>query len=188
MSFLLDTNAYFLLFQYPRPSSYFHLVQHIKAENTVSFYISEITSLEIHSVLGKYRRGSPSQRQQCGREIIAGNTITQCSNTWIHHGRRKMKPKVFRAIQKLISDIEAKRGNTRATVLKVDLASVQKARDLLLRYADRYSFGSHDALIAGSLVVARQVRGMDLTLVTSDKGFKAVLRDETIPFYDPSLP
>ncbi|MCP4535916.1 MAG: hypothetical protein GY832_02120 [Chloroflexi bacterium] len=99
-----------------------------------------------------------------------------------------MKPKVFRAIQKLISDIEAKRGNTRATVLKVDLASVQKARDLLLRYADRYSFGSHDALIAGSLVVARQVRGMDLTLVTSDKGLKAVLRDETIPFYDPSLP
>ena len=187
MSFLLDTNAYFLLFEHPRPASYSRLVQHIGVGNTVSFYISEITSLEIHSVLGKYRRGSPAQRQQCKREIAVGDTVAQCSNTWIDRGQKKMKPKVFRAVQKLISDVEAQRGNIQATMLQLDLDATQKARDLLRKYADRYSFGSHDALIAGSLITARQAQGMNLTLVTSDRGLKAVLRDEAIPFYDPLL-
>jgi rRNA-processing protein FCF1 len=86
----------------------------------------------------------------------------------------------------MISDIEAKRGDIQATVLELDDLSIAKGRELLLKYADRYNCGSHDALIVGSLIVARQVRGTDLTLVTSDKGLQAVLKDEAIPFYDPA--
>ncbi len=158
--FLLDTNAYFRLFPSSRTQSeinvYNRLKQKIEEGSKISFYISEITSMEIHSVLGKYRR------------------------------REKMKPKVFRDMQKMISDIETRKGDIQATILKLDHASITKARELLMKYADRYNFGSNDALIVGSLVVAKEVRGMDLTLVTSDKGIKAFLNYESIPFYDPS--
>jgi len=99
-----------------------------------------------------------------------------------------MKPKVFRDIQKMIFDIEARKGDIQATILELERGSVESARELLLKYADRYSLGSHDALIGGSLVVARKTKGLDLTLVTSDKGLKAALKDESIPFYDPVMP
>jgi hypothetical protein len=179
--FLLDTNSYFLFFQRPKSPSYLRLAQKLKVGSEISFYIAEITSMEIHSVVGKYRRGSPSQHQQCGRKIVAGNKTANCSNIWISAGI--MKAKVFRDIQKMIFDREARNGQIQATILELERVSMEKARELLLKYADRYSLGSHDALIGGSLIVARKVKGMDLTLVTSDKGLKAVLKDETIPFY-----
>lgn len=186
--FLLDTNCYFLFFQRPKSPSYLRLTQKLKAGSEISFYIAELTSMEIHSVVGKYRRGAPSQRQQCERTIIIGNKTANCSNLWLSSGRGKMKPKVFRDIQKMIFDIEARKGDIQATILELERGSIESARQLLLKYADRYSLGSHDALVGGSLIVARKVKGMDLTLVTSDKGLKAVLKDESIPFYDPAMP
>ena len=186
--FLLDTNIYFLFFQYPKSPSYFHLTQKIQVGAEVSFYISEITSMEIHSVLGKYRRGSSAQNQQCEREITSATGNMKCSSTWISPKRKKMKSKVFRDIQKLISDIETQKGNVQATILQLDQASIANARKLLIKYADRYRFGSQDALIVGSVVMAREVKGVDLVLVTSDKGLKVVLKDEGVPFYDPAIP
>ncbi len=184
--FLLDTNTYYLFFQRPKSSSYARLAKKLKMGTEITFYISEITSMEIHSVLGKYRRGAPQQHQSCEREIIADSGKVMCSNIWIFPGRKKMKLKVFRDIQKMIADIEASRGSIQATVLKLDQDSIVKAQKLLMSYADRYRFGSHDALIAGSLIVAQQIKGMNLTLVTSDRGLQAVLKDEAIPFYDPA--
>jgi len=186
--FLLDTNNYCLFFQYPKPRSYFHLTQKIKVGAEIAFYISEITSMEIHSVLGKYRRGSPLQHQQCNREIIAGSNTAWCSNTWISPLRKKMRTKVFRNIREMIFDIEAQKGDVQATILKLEFASTEKARELLIKYADHYNLGSHDALIAGSLFVARETQGLDLTLATSDRGLKAVLKEESIPFFDPAIP
>ena len=191
--FLLDTNAYFHFFRNPKTRSqsetqlYTHLVQKLQEGGVISFYISEITSMEIHSVLGKYRRGSPAQRQQCEREIVASSEGIKCSNVWVFPRSKPMKPKVFRDMQKLISDIEASKGSIQAAILRLDQASIDRAKKLLLRYADRYNLGSHDALVGGSLIVARE-KGMDLTLITSDRGFKAVLREESIPFYDPTTP
>ena len=184
--FLLDTNAYFLIFRPPpKPQSYFRLIQKIGYGCQISFYIFEISSMEIHSVLGKYRRGVSPQRQQCNREIVVGSQTLKCSNTWTVPGRKKMKLKVFRGIQKMINDTEAARGDIQATVLKLDSDSIEEARKLLIKYADRYNFGSHDSLIAGGLIVVRETKGMNLTLVTSDRGLQAVLRDESIPFYAP---
>lgn len=185
--FLLDTNSYFLIFQPPpKPSSYFRLIPKIQDGSKISFYIFEISSMELHSVLGEYRRGKPRQRQQCNREIIAGDQTVKCSNTWVFPGIKKMPRKVFRDIQKMIADVEAGRGDIQATILKLDSDSIEKARKLLIKYADRYNFGSHDALIAGSFIAAREIKGMNLTLVTSDRGLQAVLRDESIPFYAPA--
>jgi len=185
--FLLDTDVYYLLFEPDKPLSYTHLMQKIQIGTTISFYISEITSLEIHSVLGKRRRKpSKPQRHKCERQIIVGSQITRCSNTWILPSFKKLKPKVFREMQKLISDIEAQRGDIQATILKLESATIEKGRQLLIKYAASYDFRSHDALIAGSLLVAREVQGLDLTLVTSDKKFQNVLKEEAIPFYDPA--
>jgi rRNA-processing protein FCF1 len=98
-----------------------------------------------------------------------------------------MKTRVFRDIQKMIFDIEAGRGDIQATILNLDAASISKARELLIKYADRYNHGSQDALIVASVVIARDNKGLDLTVVTSDKGMKAVLRDEGVPFLDPGV-
>ncbi len=191
MSFLLDTNAYFRLFQNRKSPDYDHLaydrlIKRIKGEeDVVSFYISEITSLEIHSVLGKYGRGMSSQHLPCTRKIIVAQEERSCSNIWVSHGRRKMRRKVFRDIQKLIFDTEAMRGIFQATILELDTIALHEARNLLSGYSHRYNFGSHDALIAGSLIAVKQVKKIDLTLVTSDKGFKAMLREKGIPVFDP---
>jgi hypothetical protein len=185
--FLLDTDTYYLLFEPKKPPDYNQFIQKITVGNEISFYISEITSLEIHSVLGKRRRGASQQCHQCQREIIiAGNETATCSNTWISPGIKKLKRKLFSKMQKLVCDIETQRGDIQATVLTLESACVDKGRLLLMKYADRYEFRSHDALIAGTLIVAREVQGLDLTLVTSEKKFQNVLSLEEIPFYDPA--
>ncbi len=57
--FLLDTNVYYILFDPLCPPSYAALTAKLNDKGVVSFYISEITSMEIHSVLGQYRKKSP---------------------------------------------------------------------------------------------------------------------------------
>jgi hypothetical protein len=183
--YILDTNAYGLFFQHPKNAAYFRLINKLKVGAEISFYISEITSMEIHSVLGKWRRGRPFQRQPCGREIILESRTEICSNTWTTIEIKKLKFKVYRALRKMISDIERQRGDIQATILSLDDVSTKKAQQLLQKNADRYAFVSHDALIAATLSIARDVSGLDLTLVTSDKGLKAVLKEESLPFYDP---
>ena len=184
---MLDTNAYSIFFKQEDPRLYSNLVRKIGSGEIISFYISEITSMEIHSVLGKYRRGVSRQLQQCERKIIMGNNIEKCSNIWLSCEKKRIKDKFFRAMQRLVSDIEAQKGDIQATILKLDNNSIQRARNLLISYADRYNFGSHDALIAGSFISASE-SGMNLTLITSDRGLKAVLKEESMSLYDPLTP
>jgi hypothetical protein len=183
--FLLDTNAYFLLFQHPAPTGLFELLKKIKQAQETSFYISEITSMEIHSVLGKYRRGVQVQEQPCGREIVISVNNAKCTNVWRTVGRRQLSFKVFKGLQKMVSDIENQRGDIKATILPLNPLSIRTAQKLLINNADRFAFGSHDALIAASAIVAKQSTIPELTLVTSDKGLKAVLKEQAFPFYDP---
>jgi len=186
--YLLDTNAYFMLFQVPKAQVFTNLETKIRDISGLSFYISEITSLEIHSVLGKYSRGISPQRSICERDVMDGTSVVRCLKQWVTPGRKRMKPKVFQGINKLISDIEEKRGDIKADVLQVNSETVREARNFLQKYADVYNFGSHDAMIAGTIVVARAKLGINLTLVTFDKGLKAALKAEGIPYYDPKEP
>lgn len=182
--FLLDTNAYFLFFQSLESQARLRLEEQLGPD--LSFYISEITSMEIHSVLGKYRRGKPRQTQLCDRQIQVGADLETCSNTWSSTGTKRMKRKVFRDLQKLISDVEEEKGSIKANILALDSLVFENARYLLKKYADQYNFGSHDALIGGTIMTARE-SGLVLTLVTSDRGCKVVLRKESIPVYDPNM-
>ncbi|MBV6342765.1 hypothetical protein [Candidatus Magnetobacterium casense] len=118
--FLLDTNAYYILFDPSCPSSYAALTAKLNYSGVVSFYISEITSMEIHSVLGKYRRKSDPQVQTCKRDIIDGNSHIQCSKTWRDPGRRRLSPNAYCTILAMLKDCEAGKGDIQATTIKVD--------------------------------------------------------------------
>ncbi len=190
--FLLDTNAYFRFFQVPstrtsaETAAYDRLKDKVQIASISSFYISEITSMEVHSVLGGYRRGgNPEERKRCERMIVTTGGNVRCSNTWIAPQKNRMTLPVFRNIQRLIGDVETGRGTLQATILNLTPEAVQQARQLLMKYADIYKIGSHDALIAGTLIAARET-GISLTLVTTDRGLKNVLNAETLSVYDPA--
>lgn len=95
-----------------------------------------------------------------------------------------MKNKIFRMIQKLLGDIESKRGDIQATLLEIGKQEFEEGRRMLLKYSHQFAFGSHDALIAGTVAVAKE-RGSELILVTSDKGLKAVCKAQGINIFDP---
>ena len=183
--YLLDTNAYFLFFKRTKKSSYYRLRNKLISNSTISFYISEITSMEIQSVLGKYRRGVQTQTQKCTRSIITNGDAKKCQNNWITYGRRTMKRKVYRGLQKIIKDIENYRGDIKAQVLKINHNTINISKKILYDYADTYNFGSNDAIIVASFITAVKDQGLPLTLITSDKGMKAVLSKKSLPFYDP---
>lgn len=183
--FLLDTNAYYLFFDPNRPPAYHRLATKVTTGGVKSFYIPEITSLEIHSVVGRYARGSQSQKQACTRDISKGEGVAKCSNLWVSPGRRKMTRGLVRDIRKMIEDIEAPRGLIQATVVRLDSTAIEWGRQLLLKYGHRFSFSSHDALIGGTLLGARQTIGTQIVLVSSDKGLKAALAEEGLSVYDP---
>lgn len=182
--YLLDTNCYALLFKRPIDIRYQNLMS-LFSDN-IHFYISEITSMEIHSVLGKYRRGIQPQRQKCDRQIFLNGSEKKCENLWVTRGRKKLKPKIYRGMLKLLSDIESGRGTIKTTMIEINEHTVSFAKSILYQYSDKYNFGSHDAMIAGSVIDFRNKNHEDLTLVTSDKGFKSVLQELSIPIFDPN--
>lgn len=185
---LLDTNAYALLFKRPKGQQYHRLVNRLKTADGIDFHISEITSLEIFSVIGKYRRGLQPQTQKCVRQIILPDkTETTCGNVWSIAGRRRLSARMYRDLIRLLSDIESRDGDIRATKIGLTENAIAKGTDLLFRYSDRYNFGSHDALIAGSLIDHIDTTGKKMILATSDKSFKAVLGEESIPVFDPNM-
>jgi predicted nucleic acid-binding protein len=170
-----------------KTNSYQNLLTKIQSESEISFFIPEIVSMEIHSVLGKYRRGEGASQHSCTRDIIADNTTQKCTYTWlVPAAANRINKKQFKALRKLLNDIEFGRDSIKARILPVGVDEIASSKMLLANYADRYTFGSHDALVAGTVLAANQ-RGLDLTLVTSDKGLKAVCRAEGIKLYDPNL-
>jgi rRNA-processing protein FCF1 len=185
-SYVLDTNAYALLFQFPRSEAYINLEKKLMADDVLSFYIPEIVSMEIHSVLGKFRRGgAKEQRETCSKKVYNSDEIIACGQICYVAPRPRMKPKFFKALQKLVNDIERKHGSVQADLLPLGTDEMKAGKEILSQFAHRFSFGSHDALVAGTVVTANQ-NGMDLILVTSDKSLKAVCREQGIPHYDPA--
>lgn len=185
--YVLDTNAYAILFQMPRSEAFNRLEEKVKVDGIMNFLLPEIVSMEIHSVVGKYRRGGTTEAQKaCGRDFIANNEVKPCINICYTPRRIRMKNKVFKALQKLMNDIENQNGDIRATMLPLGKAEMDIGKTFLQQYSHQYSFGSHDALVAGTVAVAL-AGGEQLTLVTSDKGLKALCREKRIEVFDPLL-
>lgn len=186
-NFVLDTNAYAMLFQMPRSEAFHRLEGRLKSDGVLRFFLPEIVSMEIHSVIGKYRRGGAVEsRVPCERQFVANGEIKSCVNICHSPKRTRMKSKVFKALQKLMNDIEHQKGDIQATLLPLRQAELDFGKMFLQQHAHQFSFGSHDALVAGT-VAAAAANGEKLTLVTSDKGLKALCRERQIDVFDPLL-
>jgi len=184
--YLVDTNTYYLFFQNTKSQPYNNLVQRLTENDIVSFYISEITSLEIYSVIGKYGRGTAEQHQICERKILADGVKTTCPNTWIIEGYKRLSPRLIRDLHKMVINIENQDGPIQATILPLNPEAMNKAKEFLIAYADRFKFGSLDALIAGTVKDIKETKGLQLTIITADRGFKAALSCSGIPLFDPN--
>lgn len=183
MSSLVDTNCYYILFENPRPAAYANLRKHITIGGEANFFISKMTSLEIHSVLGKAYRGVPSQVIRCTR-TDHGHERKRCPHLWYRPATPKVNRKALSQLRKLIDDIERAKGATKAFLLPIDDEVMKRGSEYLCKYGIRFSFGSHDAVIAATAKIALE-QGKISDVITRDRGLKALLKAEGIPVYDP---
>jgi hypothetical protein len=97
-----------------------------------------------------------------------------------------MPRKLYIDINKVISEVEMQQAPIKPTILPLVDKAMLYGQTLLYKYADVHAFGSHDALIAG-VVMDQKDRGHELTLVTSDRGLKAVCNKVGISLLDPQI-
>lgn len=101
--YLLDTNAYFnimkLLHDAPTDNTHSDTIEKIRQG---TLFISEITRIEIVSVLGKHARGNNGGIQKC--ECIIAEDGTQCEHTKYTPSRKKWKSKRVKLWLKLIQE------------------------------------------------------------------------------------
>ncbi|CAI2050900.1 hypothetical protein I5Q20_00970 [Serratia marcescens] len=185
--YALDTNSYAMLFQRPSPIALSNLEKKLSSNGEVLFSLPEIVSMEIHSVLGKYRRGgSRTGREKCPRKIFEDKDTSICANTFAVDVRPKLKSKVYKGMLKLLKDIENGNGSIKSTSIPLTSEAIEAGKKILMQYSHRLSFGSHDALVAG-IVYTERLKGKNIILVTSDKSLKAVCREEKIGVFDPNV-
>jgi len=185
--YMLDTNVYALFFQNPRSPQLDEVERITTKDGIKQFLLPEVVTMEIHSVLGKYRRGGAAEQAiPCDKQIVHQTAISQCGNVCYFPKRVQLKSKAYKALRKLIDDAEAGVGPIHAAVLPTENNQIQTAKELLTKYAHRFAFGSHDAMVAGAVIAARN-EGQNVTLVTSDKGLKSVCREIGIPVFDPNI-
>lgn len=161
--YVLDTNAFFNYIKYASSEEKTDddISENIRKLKENDCFISEISTIEIVSVLGKYSRG--------------GNGA----------GKR-MNKKILKKWQKLINEIL----NHQSTLLSVSilpfsLETIKEAK-IIIQHSLIYNFGSLDSLIAATANIC--FSNSDATnkfLVTSDKGLKAACLDKcNIPCWD----
>lgn len=183
--FWLDTNAYFLLYEPSRPGGQ-ALRSMLERNGLIACAVSEITSMEIHSVLGKSTRTETAPHLRCERLIQGTGGAIPCTHLWIPASRPRLNPRLLASLHKLIRDAEAQRGPIRVQVKPVPPTAFRRGRQYLQKYAVSIPVGSHDALIAASVAEAQAAESsISIRLVTSDRGFKRLLQGEGIPHYDP---
>lgn len=138
-------------------------------------FISEITKIEIMSVMGKYARGEQGGWQPCDR--IIGENKARCTERYFKTGRKKWKNKRVEAMKRLVKDILG--GNSE--VLRVQVLSVSDEviaeAEKFIRHAFRYKFASLDAVIAATAIVYDRE---NFIIATHDGSFRKALEDEGI--------
>jgi len=185
--YALDTNSYALLFQRPTPIALNNLQSKLMHDGVVSFFLPEIVSMEIHSVLGKYRRGgSRTGSEKCPRKIISNENITICTHTFSVEVKPRLKEKVYKGMLKLLKEIENGEGKIKSTAIPLTAEAMEAGKKILMQYSHRFSFGSHDALVAG-MIYTEKLKGNNVVLVTSDRSLKAVCKEENIIVFDPNV-
>ncbi len=181
--YLLDTNAFFNLLkesrEAERENSAYGAQVNVLTESKI--FISNITKIEIISVLGKYARGRNGGFQKCMRPI--SETGSMCTNKWYIAPQAKWnRRKVNMWLQLINETMTGKSGLLSVSILPFDEKTIQYAEQIIPN-ALIHNFASMDALIAATAWEAI-LSGKDMTVVTSDKGLKACLQKAEIPYWD----
>lgn len=138
-------------------------------------YISEITKIEIMSVMGKYARGEQAQWQQCNR--IIGEDGTRCVARYYNPGRKKWKNRQTADMRKLVKDILE--GNSKVFQVKVLPVTEEVIEEAarFINYAFKYKFASLDAVIAGTVCCYDKE---NFRVVTHDTSLRKALKEDGI--------
>lgn len=180
--YLLDTNVFFDILEAisnGTPDAKFDAIMGGKC------YISELTRIEIISVLGKHARGCAKQWQPCTRIINEAGDV--CGAQFLVPEKKRWKKRTVGEWRKLIKDITE--GNS--TVFSVEVLPVTdavcKIAGQFVGNALQYNFGSLDAMITATAMEHRRRTNEDLMIVTYDKKLLAAIRAEgTIPYKNPN--
>ena len=173
--YLIDTNAFWEILceiaGIPAKGKRFD-IEEIKRGDC---YISEITKVEIMSVMGKYARGEQAQWQLCNRVIKEDGT--RCTTRYFTPGRKRWKNKQTAAMRKLVKDIlEGNSQVFRIKVLPVTEDVIREA-ERFINYAFKYKFASLDAVIAGTACCYDK---QNFQVVTHDASLRNALKDDGI--------
>jgi hypothetical protein len=144
--------------------------------------ISELTALEIHSVLGKLARGRSGGSHDCERYIASGGRLIQCSQRWVQHSLKPLRPLEFNRLRKAVHDVESGHGPIRVSVVLLESVDFAGGRGHLYSHAYKWRFGSHDAVIVAA---SERHAGGATRFVTSDTSLKSLLKAINRRFYDP---
>lgn len=187
--YLLDTNAYFNFLRYATKAlgdddTFNETIEKIR---DAECYISQVSLLEIISVLGKYSRGNSGGKEKCNCIIDEHGTIcpnfkyTTKKNKWSKK-RKKAWIKYFEEIKQGTSDILS------IHVLPLDAITWAEAEKIIMLSLD-FKFASMDALIAATAKVAQKNENMQqLKIITSDKSLKTALQICALPVWDAFKP
>jgi len=178
MKYLLDTNAFWnILENWNLTAS--NLLTELCNDGKISFYLSEISAMEIHSVLGKYIRGKAMQEIKCERIVRNPDSTQLCNNTWISAEQKPLNRRKALDYIRLIDDILNNRNqNFNIEIIPLDSKTLQTGSMLLRKYAYRQDFQSLDAAIAATALETS--KHTELTVITYDKKLKNVLKSEDI--------
>lgn len=174
--YLLDTNAFWeVLDAWNKGNHSPKLPDDLWQQNQCTFFVAEITTMEIYSVLGKYLRGKNKEVQTCTRELENG---VNCSNKWL---QRAIKP-ISRSegnefIHLIRSILLNKNPYFNVSVIPTDSNILTNAITMLQMYSGINDLHSLDAIVAAT------GRSTGFTIITFDKKLKTVLKNAEINLY-----
>jgi predicted nucleic acid-binding protein len=184
--YLLDTNAFWEILHTWNHNAILspQLPQDLWQENRYVFCISEITAMEIYSVIGKELRGKPAQEQVCKRQIER-NKDNLCNTVYYEAAQRRLSREIGRDIFHLIRAILlGEEDSFQVETVAINTEIVRQSAVLLELYAEKRDFHSLDALIAGTTKVC------GVTVISADKKLCNILELADIAHirFQPSIP
>ncbi len=179
MKYLLDTNVFWHVLENWNSGKGSELLTELQNNGKIVFYLSEISSMEIHSVLGKYIRGRKKQEMKCERIVKNSSGQIECNHIWITPEQKPLGRREAQAYIKLIDDILTNNNDAFSIeIIELDSNTLMTSRKLLEKYSYKQDLRSLDATIAATAIEKNKVE--DCTLITFDKKLKNVLVSEGI--------
>jgi len=173
---MLDTNTFWDVLKNWNGVNISDILSKLKDKEVFTFALSEISTMEIHSVLGKCIRGIPKGEHKCERTIKTELGISVCTNTWkTTNYQKRLNERETKDLIRLINDILKQRhASFNVKIIPLNEEIIERGSSLLQKYAYRFDFHSLDALIGATAIKTSK------TLLTYDKKLKNVLIEEGI--------